>query len=168
MGEYFRGWKRKLGAVTLLLACAFIVVWISLLDGSIRHQYLWQTSETSACRILVGKTQIMFDSASASLPLFVFAGFNSNQLYAVRLDQHGQALNYPAQTDSEMNWSLRLAGFATGECSQDKRFEFHYKTWRVPYWSIILPLTALSAWLLLSKRRQPKVIDQPREGEARS
>lgn len=42
-------------------------------------------------------------------------------------------------------------GFAKGECST-----MFVRLWTVPYWSIVIPLTLLSAYLLLIKPPIPK------------
>lgn len=37
-----------------------------------------------------------------------------------------------------------------------KSLSIRFNWWRVPYWAMILPLTLLSAFLIISKPRQPK------------
>jgi len=37
MGEFFKGWRRKIGVVTLVLACVFAVDWMRLADYSVKE-----------------------------------------------------------------------------------------------------------------------------------
>ena len=46
-------------------------------------------------------------------------------------------------------WTFEWCGFGCGESHLN-----HLQIWTIPYWSITIPLTALSAFLLLSKPRQ--------------
>ena len=51
------------------------------------------------------------------------------------------------------DWQFAWAGF----CFQQSRWGFRNELdWIFPYWSLVLPLTLLSAWLILGKRRKAK------------
>jgi hypothetical protein len=47
-------------------------------------------------------------------------------------------------------------GFGVGEPTSQLQSDwgFRCRYWIIPYWSIVIPLTLLSAWLLLSKPRK--------------
>jgi hypothetical protein len=48
-------------------------------------------------------------------------------------------------------------GFAVGELNVPSADRFNHTIWIIPYWSLLIPLTSLSAWLLLAKpHRTPK------------
>lgn len=51
------------------------------------------------------------------------------------------------------NWRFRLLGFRVGEF-ENSEYGFSQTYVSVPYWSIVIPLTLLSAYLLISKLRQ--------------
>lgn len=44
---------------------------------------------------------------------------------------------------------------------QTRTFSARVTCWRLPYWSVVLPSAALSAWLLLSKHRLPTDTELP-------
>ena len=97
MGEYFRGWRRKLGLVTLVLACTITGLWRAVPDSD-------------------------FDGLSIAL---------------------------------DVQFTVQEAGFqvvwqafssAVGISEQIE--------WLVPYSTVVIPLTLLSAFLLLFKPRQ--------------
>lgn len=62
----------------------------------------------------------------------------------------------------DVEWRFDWAGFTAG-AAQNRfrapplRIDLHC----VPYWAIVIPLTMLSAWLLLSKPRQAKTTPVP-------
>ena len=105
MGEYFKGWRRKVGVVTLLIACVFMAAW--------------------------GRGQ----SGKAADDIRVPVGENTE--YGVMLlAKRIHVLKYQTFQDGNRR--------ATGAQTIAK----------VSYWSLIIPLTALSAYLLLSNPRK--------------
>lgn len=164
MGQYFRGWGRKAGLAALLIACIVTVLWLCTLRGEYCYHYVWRTSDTAAIRVGIKKSQLVLDSISAGRPLFVSSGVN--QAIAVWKDPVTRTLNYPSQGDTEIEWTHQFGGFGFGKYLQDEPFAFHFKTWRIPYWSVVMPLSVISAWLLFTGRRQPKVTDSTLAPEA--
>ena len=64
--------------------------------------------------------------------------------------------DYPDQFESiGIKWRFRYFGFGIGD-EVDQTGVL-----RAPYWSIVIPLTLLSAWLLLSKPRIAKSPEKP-------
>jgi hypothetical protein len=69
------------------------------------------------------------------------------------------------QNEDPTNWYWQFIGFGVGT---NKRIRPNpptcvMTTITFPYWSIVIPLTLLTTWLLLSKGRQPKAksTDEP-------
>jgi RNase P/RNase MRP subunit p29 len=127
MPIYFHGWRRKLGVLTLVLACIFIGGW---LRGLCAHDLI------DTGRYIRGRHGIVIDSNGNSLKIMTRSG------EAICLDHTG-AINTINMDTSDVH--VFLAGIVT-----------------VPYWSIVIPLTLLSAYLLLSKPRKP-TLDCPPE-----
>lgn len=109
MGDYFKPLRRKIGVVTLVVACMFAATWVR---GFVR------------CDLF-------------NLP---------NQL-AIANDRKTLSLVKPRRMPH--GWGIT-------------NFSSQYRVWNgvelvpvfvVPYWSIVITLTLLSAWLLLSKPR---------------
>lgn len=146
MREFFRGWRRKVGVVALLLTCVFAAGWVrshavsDRIDFHIRNHY---------------QTVISLDA----------------QLYwwrRRRESKSGYQFGRPLQTSRFLT--------ETDRQQNDGRWEQHPATSRddnglrripkgnlfteivIPYWSIVVPLTFLSAYLLLSKSRLPKTL----------
>lgn len=57
--------------------------------------------------------------------------------------------------DDGITWHWHFCGFRYGEYLSSRSYG-HLVLWFVPYWSIVIPLALLSAYLLLSKPRLPK------------
>jgi len=141
MGEFFKPWRRKIGVVTLVLACVFMGGWVrsySFTDQlippgqtstfhvwvSLRGRFAWMKVQGQAARV------------APSLPMFSSAPGNS-----------------PCPIDREYSkWYWQFMGFGSGTGNAHI-----YLFWTIPYWSIVVPLTLLSAWLLLSKPRAKKI-----------
>jgi hypothetical protein len=141
MWSFFRGWRRKAGVVTLVMALALLVGWVRsrvVLDSlsfAVRSQVTeslvsggglvaWQAKTNSSPPSVTWNTAPVTDS---------FDGFNN----------------------PSMRWSWR--GFGVGELVPEEEFDIERIVFRiVPYWSLVLPLTILSAYLILWKPRKSK------------
>ena len=151
MQEFIRGWKRKVGCVTLVMACLFAALWV-------RSQFylheLGYLSPSFASRQLVtadrrGLTWCKRTGLGAT-PLPEFMNF------------YWRSYRYPEGYSPQETPLVRvICGFRFGyEKSPFGSFAF----WTVPYWPIVLPLTILSGWLLLSQpRKQNSKSPEPAE-----
>jgi hypothetical protein len=105
MGEFFKGWRRKTGCVTLVMACILSIGW---------------------ARCFTQPERMIFRTRNwTSLPLSDFTVFNE---------------------DGQLEFGI----------GEDAIIQYQYMSlFRMQYWTAIIPLTLLSAWLLLSKPRTP-------------
>jgi hypothetical protein len=53
MGEFFRGWRRKVGVVTLMVACMFMAMWV-------RGMSIWPAGEGFELRMELREAGIDF------------------------------------------------------------------------------------------------------------
>jgi len=141
MKEFFRGWKRKVGVFTLLMACALMCGWF-------RSWKWWETL-------------LVLDTGVRNCTI------NSNQGQIAWIDWHEH---------SENPTKLRYFQMDACEFSEYRPIEnlsrfviFTKAVVRFPpgrsatadvriidYWSVVTPLTLLSAYLLLVKPRVAK------------
>lgn len=145
MGGYFRESRRNFGVVTLLLACASMC-------GLLRSTVIVDVAGFPLGR----RRESMFASTNQAICV----------LHHTRSDE-GDNWRYYGQTPSttiqglfepiEHDWFwCRFGGFkkqAPAPCTAQVE----------PYWSLVLPFTSLSAWLLMSKRHQPSLTDKQAE-----
>jgi hypothetical protein len=143
MREFFRGWKRRFGAVILAITCAFVAAWM--------RSYI----VTDVLLPVLGCAAV----GSVDSSLAVVMDFAADPSLADRWKIPVWETEDPVSLDSEdigFHWEWRCIGFRHGVFPNDGR-----RVWFIPYWSIVLPLTAISAWLLLSKQPPAKVKVQP-------
>lgn len=132
---YFKPFRRKIGLLTLMMACVFMAGWgrsdkitdfvaVCDLNGTIS---VVESSES----------EISFYRTLDPPPL------NSPLIWADSRNRHNSRIPILDPLEGET--------FPSG--------------WAIPYWSIVLPLTLLSAYLLLSKSRTTPAttIDRCRE-----
>ena len=155
MRDIFRDWKRKLGVLTLLMDCFLVVAWgrsLSMLDimTLATADMLWRlTIEDGIVEFS------LYSGVSGDAELSKNTGWKSDN--NVKADGTKTRSGYItanlaiADTKSELCWFT----FATKKWITPQ-FSFDAFYFVFPYWAIIVPLTALSAWLLLSKPRPVK------------
>lgn len=139
MREFFQGWRRKTGVVALVMACGLMGMWMR-------------------SRVIRDEVRIRKDDQN-----FYFFHSNQSQLSWARIrEQHPfqftfNTIHFAADSDGRdlfnsdaFKWHWQACGFEFGEYSYlgtDIDIEF----WRVSYWSLAIPLTLLSGYLLLWK-----------------
>ncbi|WP_010584280.1 hypothetical protein [Schlesneria paludicola] len=141
MRKFFGGWKRKLGVVTLLLACLFMGGWfrssVNTDQLTIRvddHTVYWIISGSH----VLGWIQVHSEDAfpeTVKTRWEPWAKSPFSAVYTIWWKDNGSARTGGSFTKSTARPNTHLI---------------------IPYPVIVLPLTALSAWLLLSKPRFAK------------
>ncbi|MDB5342191.1 MAG: hypothetical protein JWP89_568 [Schlesneria sp.] len=148
MHTYFHGWRRKAGVAMLVMALALFVTW--------------------------GRSQIIYDG---------FVILMSDMRYDINSDRSRFSFEWGREeepstlftwwvTDTYKNWDIRLLGFldddaktafawrldlvgcSIGTCSPHRANPFERSFVVVSYWVAVLPLTLLSAYLILWKPRK--------------
>lgn len=137
MREFFRGWRRKLGVVTLVMACGFMAAWIRSLRT--------------------------IDIGTLCLIQPHVVGITSTQ----RGIEFHYERNKPEMLGHRSGWYSYVRANPSDRSLESILQEMMLDTlWDsavspIPHWLIVLPLTLLSAWLLLSKQPPTKVNVQP-------
>lgn len=159
MAEFFRGWKRKVGVVTLVLACLLTAAWIrsSVIYDSVYGigsvpEYRIGSMFGLVCIFVVRSEDTSPDACSDPHWISGKASDLFNPATQERFD--------PMQ-HSTPNWRRDFAGFHFGEGRSNLQMSSQ-ETWRccsLPYWSIVLPFTLISVWLLLSGQTKPNLQD---------
>ena len=124
MGEFFKGWRRKAGLVTLAMALLLTVAWM-------RSRFTYD-----AIAFDIGSQQQLIISIEDSITWWSFPD---------EIDDG----NWVSISPSE--WTEAADDFA------EVQAKLGFREWIVPVWCMVLPLTLLSAWLILGKtRHSPK------------
>jgi len=143
MREFFRGWRRKTGCVTLLVACLLTGGWVRSLT---RHDGInYRTGQQSDQRLISFQSAVHWCWLEGSADLHLFPTIDWYSFpHATNL-----MVNHPQRT-----WRWSYAGFGMHDFTYAGNATFTVLV--IPYWSIVLPLIVLSAWLLFSKSRPQK------------
>ena len=178
MGEFFQGWKRKAGLVTLVFACFFSAwlvcgYWVSdSIQFSVGHVF----------RVGIVSTRNSFSFAIDS-----YSDDERNGWHVLRLpngtpiattDFGGWHFDFtgrrPTHTKSELNASVAggdISSFADPNAAlsspaaivEDQEIILPSDWMIYQYHGIVIPLTLISAWALLSKTHKstPKKTTEP-------
>jgi len=156
MGEFFRGWRRKTGLVLFVMALTTMMCWLR--SSTTRDQF--------TIALPHGKSFIAI-SRSGHCSFAVMRGrvFGSETWNRTTTTQPkwgcGESQEFDAdQMASAFHLMMGLPRNGISLC--ESRFSFYWEAreskWMfgcwIPYWSIVFPLTLLSASLLLSKPRK--------------
>lgn len=142
MGEFFKPRRRKLGVLTLVMACVSAAGWVRSLT---MHDEI-QISHHE-------RHQSIFNSRAGTIDWLTVEWHNtflppgSFEWSSKRIDHRGPTVLWFKKVKGSMiNNGKVLASTTTGTS--------------FPYWSVTFPLTLLSAYLLLSKPRPDTVVQR--------
>jgi hypothetical protein len=188
MSDNFKPWRRKMGVLTLLMACAFSIGWVRSLngvdflgfysgiytghtvisvDGLLGIQHVkhgtdrWLGVTTTFGDWGKGSDLLLNDLPPSASSLY---WGSPNSVVSHSLDSNGQTIYHGLKpghrgeffAKSRISWTNYYGLFDFGDYPTDGGGD-KFTLWFVPYWSIVIPLTLLSAWLLLSKPKPAKV-----------
>jgi hypothetical protein len=134
MGEFFKGRRRKLGAVTLLMALVFMGGWV-------RSLYIMDTFAFSRM-----PKELLLVSVDGVVGWQTFSKTDIGSLF----DEFRWHAQKPKSIDDIFNHAKSLNkwrwnGFGVMQLDNSTTLGC------IPYWSIVIPLTLLSSFLLLIK-----------------
>lgn len=171
MREFFRPWRRKIGICTLGIACLFAAGWMRSLwkaDG------IWLPLKIDSYFVesLHGVVRFYKIIPAEGTPILrgrrlSFASEDAQSASHITYDENGNALPFDPwgmlNATVKSDWILFAVGTGNVTNSRSKAVMIV-----VRYWPIVIPLAALSAWLLLTKPRSSnqRKIEPVARGEA--
>ena len=170
MREFFRGWRRTLGVFTLVLSCMAMAGWLrsqSVLDRFFFSQQHSMHAMFSMDGVVSWRRLTPFsDNLSAGWserPKWISSELTENSINNYKIYWDDGVVHW--------HWHWQCSGFDFGAASFESLSQVpgnanwmrRVEIWQAPYWSITIPLTLMSLWLLLSKPRpkNPKHITEP-------
>ena len=149
VGEFFKGWRRKAGLVTLGIAVAGMVVWMRSL--AVNDVVLWRANGIAS-----GVSSV---AGGVSWTTYTSPAHSSEDYWwgSTAIETRPSHGWWQAKNECDTIWEWQSLGFCFGAAlhpfyGTPERAAY----WLVPYWSLVLPLTLLSAWLILVKPRKVK------------
>ncbi len=163
MEDFFKQWRRKIGLMTLLLACLLTAAWgrghkttdiITFeFEGGVSHCF-----HTSRDGLMWERYSARARSVDQGIHWFQYPVKYSGRVFPFE-EQEWLLIN-------QLSSRRQLLGFDFGEWRERIHADYGVIYFIVPYWSIILPLTLLSTRLILTKCCQPKVTQSVSEPES--
>ena len=137
MREVFKGWRRKAGCVALLMACMFFGVWIRGLK--IGDEFVW--------RFLQRHHKLLFEKETITWVSYDDEGRSTFFYYNM----------FDCRSLNEIDLASKLI-----EAYDDwEESGLRPRCWRVRLTVLFIPLTLLSAYLLLWKPRKSVAASPP-------
>lgn len=153
MRELFRGWRRKVGSVTLVMACVLMGGWIR----SLRVEDLVLASGQAMTYHTSHNGLLQWDQITHTSGQPVSPGGETRR-WEIRLLPHHDPVTSPMR-ESILVWRRQGLGFcaAVAEYPNSAGIPCRREQVIIPYWSLVVPLTLLSAYLMLvpSRKRPP-------------
>ena len=160
MSHFFSGWRTKLGCVTLLFSCVAMAGWVR--NYFIRDSVNIPTGNSSSIEFISGYQCLNLVVMWSTIPDNEMASFRIyHQKEEEEIGIHAGKFLFDGFAGDHFLFRPTWFSFSN-EVRITKLMIFS-----LPYWSITIPLTLLSFWLLLSKPRQssPKKIPEPTANE---
>jgi hypothetical protein len=149
MYTVFHGWRRKLGCVSLVMALVSMGLWIrgrvvvdAITFNDLRHSIANSPNGFEWTRRAGGQSP---------MPQFMNLSWNT-----ISLDDSNFESFPEAPMGWETSWNYHWCGFPFGkfQLTADPLLSLvfaEFATWTIPHWAVVVPLTLLSAYLMLRK-----------------
>jgi len=159
VGDFFHGWRRKAGVLTLVMACMCLAVWVRSFASTNDYFTVWNNhaiyshdgSVSWNIQYPDDSTPIESENQSENQPMSILLGTHIGSPFVL-------------QTNPRLKWRWECCGFVA---SDTVFFGSGMQQYWLSDWYFISPLALLSAWLLLSKPRttNPKKAVEPATAE---
>lgn len=126
MATYFRGWRRKMGCMTLAMACAFMVLWVRSFASTNDQITVWAKHSLYSHN---GWVSWNINYVDPSMPF---------------------VMQSPTTPVTKSRWEFYGVVVSDTVVFGNQGVKQYW----VIYWYFITPLTLFSAWLLLGKQSQ--------------
>jgi hypothetical protein len=148
MGDYFKPLRRKMGVVTLVIACVFAAGWVR---GALVMDDIGFGSDYLGCHEVELRHGVILWGRYKPVGNVVLNIVNQ---WIVRpRDARSMLQSLHATADNTTwEWRWNWCGFDFGRASDPSNRTlggFRVSLWVIPYWPIVISLTSISAWLLL-------------------
>jgi hypothetical protein len=148
LNTFFRGWRRKIGVLTLLITCVLTGGWLRSLSTQDTFTVGFGSSIQYKLISIAGQLIIANVSIDGERPIRTISWTSQ------KISEHGWEMVLQLRDSSQLRWINAISSdlFSTGNDEMGANFiSFVVKWCQFPYWMVVTPLTALSAFLLLTK-----------------
>lgn len=150
IGDYLKPLRRKVGVLTLMIACVFMVTWV-------RSELVFDLAGFYVPSNAVRSWSIHeLRSLAGRLTWRMASGENAHEGASFRYMNHWDTVRIVSREADDLSFGVAFErrwksfGLYVGTEIQPSPNQFRYVIVRIHYLLIAVPLTLLSAWLLLS------------------
>lgn len=148
MRGFFKPFRRKVGVVMLGLACFVMVAWVRSIFIGDHFSFAADGRKRTRLISADGYLNLNEEHYSWQIPSLPNSVWESAPRRPTESDDSDDV-------DAPMIWEWSAFGIDVGEFSHDPGLgDVRHFFCCVPYWSIVLPFTLLSAYLLVTKPRR--------------
>lgn len=148
MSSFFLGWRRKVGCIALVVALPFLVG--LLRSRSLHDRVTFYTGAKSGESLGSAHYCLIWTSWSASQGFGPHASFVEWERYPLTQDDPR-----PDEDEGGIDYRFRCLLFGAGKKSAGGMGNGTFTQGYLSYWCILVPLSLLSAGMILSKPRGP-------------
>ena len=134
MREFFEGWRRKVGCVTLVMACVFAAGWVR--SFRVEDGISFPTGDPNIGALV---------SVNGEIGLIQW--YDDDNLWPDGAVPQVASTPFPPATPTSLGTWIWCC------CGLGVKGWLEHRYYVISYWSIVIPLTLLSAYLLLWKPR---------------
>ena len=161
MREFFHGWRRKVGCVTLLIACALAGMWMRSLvysDSVLLNRGVLANDFASSFQGGIKWVRSLDPLIqSPAVPQIVAPRFQFSTTFRYDTDETLMPVFGGDVIEWRSHWQGAGFHFGTGRVSG-----YQFTVAVAPYWFVTMLLTLMSAYLLLiPSRKRPTTVSQP-------
>ena len=158
MGEFFKGWRRKIGCVALVMALVFMGGWVR------------STVVQDEVRISLGYLPLFFNSCNGTLTWWQLHQLDAVPAYSFALEwrctteTRGRTFSFSKYVTPQQGKTEN----PTGVFVERAKWGPMLINWTADYWSFTIPLTVLSAYLLIWPGKQATSGKSPQSSDDHS
>ena len=158
MGDFFKPWRRKIGPVflcpTIVFACGWArsFVYVDVMDYMNQHSLVRAESFEQTVVLSIGRSDETF-RRSVRADSVKFASHDEAILSSILILFEPQLEENNCFFVARESHAKRWCGFCWGTVEMSSSYR---DIWKIPYWSIVIPLTMISGYFVLSKPRLAK------------
>lgn len=143
MGEFFNGWRRKLGIASLVLSSFVVTCWMR---SRSRQEGITIPLGTHSMVSVVSSNELI----GLAYETLAYPGQNQWEFWSIpHIARVEESIGFDIIEDT--TWSFSCAGIRIGQAAFLSDFQVDIGFAMIPYWIIAVPLAILAASLLLSK-----------------
>ncbi len=147
MREFFHGWQRKAGVATLVMACLVTSVWLR----SLTYEDTFRLSQH-------GTSEVLLISAQQNVVIAWTNGASAGKtpFWTSRPLTQSQGWNFAAANNVTIYFDLSVCGFGYNDFAKESWTSkpLSIMTLHFSYLFLVLPLTLISAYLILWPQRK--------------